>query len=177
TAWSRAPAVERLPPRVAVRPRVPETALVGKSAGSHPGTGVVLEEPAVRERVDDVGLVGDGQVGIEVRWIPQPERERAAALGGLRARGRRHEGRGGRRGQTHAAPLEQVTTAQIALRGRVGVHGHPPRPIRNLYRPPTSTSPACLWRMIGHFRPEVAPTLWQRAVSCQGACAGDDTVW
>src|SRR5215469_1148135 len=46
-----------------------------------------------------------------------------------------------------------------------------------LGRPATSTLPAGLCWMIGHFRPEVAPTLGQTAVSCQGACGADDTVW
>src|SRR5215813_12551257 len=44
-------------------------------------------------------------------------------------------------------------------------------------RPAISTLPACLGWMIGHFRPEVAPTLGQRAVSCQGAYGARDTVW
>ncbi len=56
---------------VRLGPRLGEVALEGEGAGLHPRPRLVLQEPAVGEGVEDIGLVGDSQVGIEVRRIPQ----------------------------------------------------------------------------------------------------------
>ncbi len=71
---------------VGLGPGLGEITLEDEAARRHPRPRLVLEEPAVGEGVEDVGLVRDGQVRIEVRRIPQPERDRAAALRRLRER-------------------------------------------------------------------------------------------
>ncbi len=48
--------------------------------------GLVLEQTTMGEGVGDVGLVGDRQVRVPVRRVPEAERECSAALGRLRAR-------------------------------------------------------------------------------------------
>ena len=71
---------------VGLRPRLGEVPLDREGAGSDLGTRLVLEQAAVGEAQRDVGLVGDRLERIEVRGVPRPQGERAAALGRLGAR-------------------------------------------------------------------------------------------
>jgi hypothetical protein len=113
-----APELEDVRRLVRLGPRLGEVPLQRERAGLDPRARPVTHESAVRERHHGVELVGDpaGGVQVEVRRIPQPDRERPSALGGLGADRRRYEGGASHRG---GAELEQVATTER--------HGLPPR--------------------------------------------------
>ena len=69
---------------VRLRPRLGEVALEGEGAGLHPRPRLVLQQPAMGERVEHVGFVGDGQVRVEVGRVPEPQGQGTAALRRLR---------------------------------------------------------------------------------------------
>src|SRR5262249_31975116 len=70
---------------VRLTPRLGQVTLDREGAGHHRGADLVLHEPAVCERVHDVGLVRHLEIRIEMRWIPEPKGDRATTLGGLGA--------------------------------------------------------------------------------------------
>ncbi len=65
---------------VGLAPRLGQIALDREGAWGHAGAGAVLEEPAMREGVRDMGLVRDGQVRIPVGRVPGPDIDGAATL-------------------------------------------------------------------------------------------------
>jgi len=85
---------------VRLGPGFGQVALDREGAGGYRGAGLVLEEAAVGERVGDVGLVGNGQVGIPVRRVPEAEAQGAAPAWSLGPRGPGRESAGqGRNGE------------------------------------------------------------------------------
>ena len=68
---------------VRLRPRFREVALEDESSGLHSRPRSVLQETAVGEAVDDLGLERDDEVRVEVRRVPHSNGEDAATLGSL----------------------------------------------------------------------------------------------
>src|SRR5262249_36477765 len=91
-------------------PGLGQVALYREGARNHAGATLVLDEPAVGERVHDMRLVRHLQIRIEMRWVPEPEGNRAATLRGLGADRRRQQRRAH---QGHTSDAKEIATLHV----------------------------------------------------------------
>ena len=118
------PQLEDVRRLVGLGPRLGDVALDGEDPGRHRRPRLVLEEPAMGERVGDVGLVGDREMRVEVRRVPGANSDDAApfrSLGQGAPRGQMGA-EGGPRGQGRC-PFDDIAAADGARVECASCHG------------------------------------------------------
>ena len=101
---------------VRLRPRLGEVAFQGKGGGRDARSGLVADQPAVREADRDLDPIRGAEHLVEERRIPRADRERASTLRGLPARRAGAQRAAGERGGRDS---EQTTTREAHC-ARVG---------------------------------------------------------
>src|SRR5215813_7811742 len=107
---------------VRLTPRLGEVALDLEGGRHYAWTGLVLDQPAVRERARNLDPIGRLKHGVEHRGVPAPEGQNPAALRRLRARQGRRDGSSR---QGYASEGQELTTREA----HGDLLGLQPRPI------------------------------------------------
>ena len=147
---------------------------IAKVPGDHGRAGLVLDEPAVGERVHDVRLVRHLQIRIEMRRVPEPEGDRAATLRGLGADRRRRQRRAH---QGHASEAKEIATLHVrppcASHGvRAGSRRGSGATASIQHRACRSTAWPARFRAPPSLHRAVARPLWRPETACREAPAG-----